>query len=287
MAMFEPPSNLPLGIEPEDIFASQGGAPARPAPAVARPAPGGGPTPPPPPPRPAPPIVQPPRPGALGVPAPLIRPPAFTPSRVEGPRGPEAAATIAETPARGLGRKIIRLVIFAVIAAGLVTGGIIAYNTFFKVAEFETGPIRNVNINRNENVNVPVVSPPPDVNAPVVNAPIVNAPPENVNAPVTGTDTDGDGLTDTEEAVLGTNPVLADSDSDGLTDSDEVRVHTTNPMLADTDADGLSDRDEVVTWKTDPKNPDTDGDTYNDGQEVQGGYNPLGPGKLLPPIPAS
>ena len=36
------------------------------------------------------------------------------------------------------------------------------------------------------------------------------------------TDDDNDGLTDTEENNLGTNPLLADSDGDGLSDLDEV-----------------------------------------------------------------
>ena len=35
-------------------------------------------------------------------------------------------------------------------------------------------------------------------------------------------DDDNDGLTDTEETALGTNPLLADSDGDGLSDLDEV-----------------------------------------------------------------
>ena len=38
-------------------------------------------------------------------------------------------------------------------------------------------------------------------------------------------DTDGDMLTDAQEAELGTNPELADSDGDGLTDFAEVGSH--------------------------------------------------------------
>lgn len=71
-----------------------------------------------------------------------------------------------------------------------------------------------------------------------------------------------------------------DSDKDGLTDEEEVSLGT-NPNSPDTESDGLSDRDEVKIYKTDPKNKDTDGDGYSDGDEVKGGYNPLGPGKLL------
>ena len=39
-------------------------------------------------------------------------------------------------------------------------------------------------------------------------------------------DTDGDGLTDHEEASLGTDPNLADTDGDGESDGDEVAQHT-------------------------------------------------------------
>lgn len=75
--------------------------------------------------------------------------------------------------------------------------------------------------------------------------------------PTTDLDSDGDGLTDLEEQIFGTDPG--------------------NP---DTDGDGLTDYEEIFIWETDPLNPDTDGDGYDDGLEVQHGYNPLGPGLL-------
>ncbi len=81
-------------------------------------------------------------------------------------------------------------------------------------------------------------------------------------------DTDGDGLTDAEEAELGTDPNSADTDGDGLTDGDEVNEYETDPLSADTDGDGLNDGEEVNSHNTDPNNPDTDGDGLNDGEEV-------------------
>ena len=51
---------------------------------------------------------------------------------------------------------------------------------------------------------------------------------------------DGDGLSDSEELSLGTNPCLADTDGDGISDAAELSFGT-NPSLADTDGDGLSD----------------------------------------------
>jgi hypothetical protein len=71
-----------------------------------------------------------------------------------------------------------------------------------------------------------------------------------------------------------------DSDGDGLPDSLEIELGT-DPFSPDTDKDGLTDGDEVLIWKTNPLNPDTDGDGYLDGDEVNSGYNPLGPGKIL------
>ena len=58
-------------------------------------------------------------------------------------------------------------------------------------------------------------------------------------------DSDGDGLTDAEEALLGTDPNNPDTDGDSLSDGDEVNVHSTNPLLADSDGDGFDDGLEV------------------------------------------
>ncbi len=81
-------------------------------------------------------------------------------------------------------------------------------------------------------------------------------------------DTDGDGLTDAQEADLGTDPNNPDTDGDGLTDGDEVNVYGTDPLNPDTDGDGLTDGDEVNVHGTDPLNPDTDGDGLTDGEEI-------------------
>ncbi|MGA0900414.1 MAG: binary toxin-like calcium binding domain-containing protein [Luteolibacter sp.] len=85
-------------------------------------------------------------------------------------------------------------------------------------------------------------------------------------------DTDGDGLTDFEEFNLGTNPLLVDTDNDGILDFDEVNStfgYLTDPLLVDTDGDGLDDWDEY-TFGTDPTVIDTDGDGLSDGDEVYG-----------------
>ena len=88
------------------------------------------------------------------------------------------------------------------------------------------------------------------------------------------------------ETPLGLDPFSdiysADTDKDGLTDREEVKIYFTDPLNPDSDNDGLNDYEEVMIWHTDPNNPDTDGDGYSDGEEVANGYDPLGPGKLVP-----
>ncbi len=86
------------------------------------------------------------------------------------------------------------------------------------------------------------------------------------------TDTDGDGLTDRQELLIGSDPEVADTDGDGTSDGDEVTAGT-DPIVdeslgsSDTDGDGLTD-DEEVALGTDFRTADTDGDGYNDGDEV-------------------
>ena len=59
------------------------------------------------------------------------------------------------------------------------------------------------------------------------------------------TDDDNDGLSDTEEQSLGTNPLIADTDGDNLSDGIEVNTLGTNPLSVDTDNDGFDDDVEI------------------------------------------
>ncbi len=81
-------------------------------------------------------------------------------------------------------------------------------------------------------------------------------------------DTDGDGLPDSTEIEIGTDPNNPDSDADELNDGEEVLRQATDPLNPDTDSDELRDGEEVLRQKTNPHVPDTDGDTLTDGVEV-------------------
>lgn len=100
-------------------------------------------------------------------------------------------------------------------------------------------------------------------------------------------DSDGDGLSDAEEAAAQTRPDLADTDGDGIGDLVEILVGF-DPLTAllplaceavdptrDTDGDGLGDCDEVLLG-TDISLVDTDGDALPDREEVIFGTDYLG-----------
>ncbi len=93
--------------------------------------------------------------------------------------------------------------------------------------------------------------------------------PANIIATGGPQDSDGDGLTDSEELELGTDPYEPDTDKDGLTDGQEVKVYMTDPLNPDTDWDGLTDgKDEVFKYGTNPLERDTDDGGVADGHEV-------------------
>ena len=64
------------------------------------------------------------------------------------------------------------------------------------------------------------------------------------SGPEASADSDGDGLTDAEEASLGTDPNAADSDGDGLDDLTEVNAGL-DPLDTDTDDDEVDDATEL------------------------------------------
>lgn len=59
-------------------------------------------------------------------------------------------------------------------------------------------------------------------------------------------DADKDGISNSVEEDIGTNPDSPDTDGDGLTDLEEYETYLTNPNALDTDEDGYSDPDEIA-----------------------------------------
>ena len=145
---------------------------------------------------------------------------------------------------------------------------------------------------------VPAAVEPTPVPAPVEPTPVPEQPAVAISE---SGDTDGDGLSDVDEAAYGSDPLNKDYDADGLLDGEEVYVfgsdplnndtdgdglldgeesssYGTSPATSDADGDGLTDTDEIFTNGTDPAAFDTDGDGVGDGEEVSiYGTNPLDP----------
>lgn len=87
-------------------------------------------------------------------------------------------------------------------------------------------------------------------------------------------DADDDGVSDSQEAELGTDPNNLDTDGDILYDGGEL-AYETDILDPDTDGDGLDDGDEVYNLGTNPLSADSDGDGVDDGDEVEAGTDPL------------
>lgn len=100
-------------------------------------------------------------------------------------------------------------------------------------------------------------------------------------------DTDGDGLNDYYEYImLGTSVTLNDTDNNSISDdkedfdddglnNKEEYILGTMPWEDDSDNDGIYDGDEKYKYRTDSLNNDTDGDGLLDGEEISLGLNPL------------
>jgi len=99
------------------------------------------------------------------------------------------------------------------------------------------------------------------------------SPGEDISVEEPDEDWDGDGLTNLQEAHIGSDPNNPDTDGDGLSDLEEFDIGS-SVFAADTDVDGLSDLEEVEAG-TNPTRSDSDGDGFRDNPELQAGSDPL------------
>ena len=167
-----------------------------------------------------------------------------------GTRAPKGEAATIETPQRGFKKILITIGSLVIFAGALAGGGYWAYNQFLKPQPLS--PNLNLNVNLGANTGA---------------------------AAETGGQAEA-----AAEAATTTQTVVSDSDNDGLSDEKEQALGT-DYLNPDTDGDKLFDREEAEVYKTNPLVKDTDGDGFEDGAEVQAGYDPNGPGKLIK-IPA-
>ena len=257
------PSNLPIGNEPDDMFAGiEGGsspAPAQPAEQVPNALDAG--------------LLKPKnveveQPQSASIPQHIQTPP-INPSGLDD----ELAEQQMQQPVYAMKEpilgKILLVVFLFFVLVGLGFGGFWFFDKFVLNEADGTGFLVE------DLDNTESLFPPQeeflDINEPVVEELVIEEPmiedeAENII---------GDMNNDT---ILFGEPV--DSDKDGLDDIREEELGT-NPNNSDTDNDELDDASEVLIWKTNPNNPDTDGDGYTDGTEIKAGYNPLGPGRIF------
>lgn len=113
----------------------------------------------------------------------------------------------------------------------------------------------------------------------------------NYGIPADCRDNDGDGISNSQEAVYGTDPANPDTDGDGINDLVEIGPDLSNPL--DTDGDGIIDAlesgiadadgdgvpDEQDAENNNPSN-DSDGDGYPNDLEDDAGSDPLDSGSV-------
>jgi len=102
-------------------------------------------------------------------------------------------------------------------------------------------------------------------------------------------DNDNDGLSDEQEEITGTSPILSDTDNDGINDKNDVFPLDSSESSdndsdgmgdnqdLDDDNDGLLDQDEIIFYDTNPLSSDTDNDKVLDGVEISQETDPKNP----------
>lgn len=142
----------------------------------------------------------------------------------------------------------------------------------------------NANINPGQTLELGFAGNPGNVNTAPINYSLIQI--QQLIEKDYSIDSDGDGLPDEYEKIIGSSPTKVDTDEDGLPDPYECYQLTTSPIEQDTDnngicdadedfdADGLSNLQEYIKG-THPLFSDTDNDGLIDGEEEYYGADPL------------
>lgn len=229
----QPPLSAPSSAGPAPLQNSAGQASPQPAPAAA--------------PAPVTPMREPDDIFAGVEPAAPVSRPAMPPARV-APRVTESVIP-AEYLTEKRGTPVLKIIISLIVLGVIVGGAYYAYaNRALWLGSAETPlPEPGGEVPDQTSIDTTPAPTPSDLSTTPAPEPIENP----------TLDTDGDGLTDADESLIGADPQNPDSDGDGLFDGQE-KLFGTSTVNADTDADG-----------------------FQDGAEVKAGYNPNGPGKLF------
>lgn len=180
------------------------------------------------------------------------------------------AVPLATTKGPFLGKLLLIIVLIAVVIGG-------GYGGWQFYQKYRAGQTTTPVASQTNVATTPTTTP-------VSNQGVVPVTVASSTAPVAATPTSTVITNIANNAILFGQPV--DSDRDGLND-DQEKTLGTDPNNADTDGDGVSDYNEVMIYHTDPLNPDSDGDGWTDGEEIQNGFDPNGPGKLVAPPAAA
>src|SRR3989344_5439177 len=151
-------------------------------------------------------------------------------------------------PSGGFMRYVVYGLVGLVVVAVLALGGFFFYSRVIATPPAAQPPAPPARPKPPTTPTVPASAPTQEPSTPEAPPVVPETPPPSIPPPPPvqqPVDTDGDGLTDAQEATLGTNANAAATDGDGLPDGEEANTTRTDPLRAATDGDGLTDGDEV------------------------------------------
>lgn len=184
-----------------------------------------------------------------------------------------------------------QLIIIGSIVGGLALVGLIVLVVFLRIrATADLAPVVTTNTPSGPAIQVPVGGTPMNADRERL------AEQERERLAQMPKDTDGDGLSDDQEAQLGSNPAEGDTDGDGYNDAEEVNTLKTDPTKPDAgalekrlaeqaqrlstvsstrpEAPSQTEPTQPTTPAPSTSSPDADGDGLTAEQEINVGTDP-------------